>query len=356
MPPGGFASGVNGVSSALGAPALDDVRTAGFDALRVFLRWDRIETTEAAPDWSCKYVAEADRGRDLAGDGAADPRPGVPCDGAPCGCGYSADERVAAAAAGSPPLAVVLTIVGTPAWARGERAAQCPSTAPGRALPLRRGKESAFRDFVAAAARRYGSVAYGFELWNEPDLAACQSWAGTRRQYREQILAGAAAVKEAGVTPGLVIAPTLESPTGAAMDEWMEPSAPVDLLSFNLYTPELWRALEKIDEMDTWCRRSPRCPGFYVTEFGARRLGPSNCPGPRVHRPGPTDVAIMKRCRKRRACKGFFLYALSDRSERPECDKGLLDAGGCRKRRLCTIAHRFFDVETLPFTCAGCGP
>ena len=349
MPAGGFAGGITGLPRALDV-ALDDVRGAGFDALRIFLRWDKIETVEGAPDWTCKYVTHADH------DGASDPWPGIPCDGTPCGCGYSADERVTMAARDPQRLAVLLTIVGTPAWARGRPAAGCPLDAPDVALPPRRGKESAFRDFVAAVARRYGTIAYAFELWNEPDLEACVAWAGTRQQYREMILSAATAVKSAGIAPGLVVAPTLENPSGAAMDAWMDWSQPVDVLSFNLYTTDVAAALAKIDEMNAWCRANPRCPGFYITEFGAQRDGASHCPGPRTNSPGAGDVAIMRRCRKRRRCDGFFLYALSDQNPHVECDRGLLDANGCRKRRLCTIARRFFGLTALPFACAGCGP
>src|SRR5438552_12814934 len=76
MPPGGFAGGITGLPRALDV-ALGDVRGAGFDALRIFLRWDKIETVEGAPDWTCKYVTHADL------DGASDPWPGIPCDGTP---------------------------------------------------------------------------------------------------------------------------------------------------------------------------------------------------------------------------------------------------------------------------------
>src|SRR5207237_730063 len=114
MPPGGFAGGITGLPRALDV-ALGDVRGAGFDALRIFLRWDKIETVEGAPDWTCKYVTHADLGRDADRDGAPDPWPGIPCDGTPCGCGYSADERIAMAARDPHRLAVLLTIVGTPA-------------------------------------------------------------------------------------------------------------------------------------------------------------------------------------------------------------------------------------------------
>jgi hypothetical protein len=252
-------------------------------------------------------------------------------------------------------LPIVLTLVGTPAWARGEAAAGCPADLPARALPLRAGKELAFREFAVAVARRYGTLAYALELWNEPDLEACVSWAGSRQQYRDQILAAAAAVKSTGVVPGLVVAPTLENPSGAAMDAWVDWTQPIDVLSFNLYTTDVAAALAKIDEMNGWCAATRRCPGFYVTEFGARRTGPSNCPGPRTGGPGATDVAIMKRCRRRSWCMGFFLYALSDQNERQDCDRGLLDTRGCRKRRLCAIARRFFARTALPFACAGCG-
>src|SRR6185436_18635411 len=97
-------------------------------------------------------------------DGAPDPWPGIPCDGTPCGCGYSQDERVTMARSGSPSLPVLLTIVGTPSWARGSPAEGCPSTVPGRAMPLRPGKETAYASFAAAVARRYGTMAYAFEL------------------------------------------------------------------------------------------------------------------------------------------------------------------------------------------------
>ena len=333
--------------------SLADARAAGFNAVRIFLRWDKIEATEGAPDWTCRYVADADVGGDADRDGTRDLWPGIPCDAGPCGCGISADERVAMAARQGVPI--LLTLVATPAWARGQASAGCPADTPGRALPLRRGKEAAYRAFVAAAAQRYGDVAYAFELWNEPDLAACRSWAGTREQYKEQILSAAGAVKAAGAMPGLVVAPTLEHPSGAAMDAWVDWSQPVDRLSFNLYATTLGAALAKLDEMSAWCAARRRCPGFYITEFGAHRAGIRSCPGPRTGGPGPADVAIMQRCRKRRSCAGFFLYALSDQKERPECDRGLVDARGCRKRRFCTIARRFFGVTSLPFTCEGCG-
>ena len=47
-------------------------------------------------------------------------------------------------------------------------------------------------------------------------------------------------------------------------------------------------------------------------------------------RPGAADVAVMKRCRKRRWCRGMFLYALSDQNKRPDCARGLLDRVGPR--------------------------
>lgn len=344
--PSGFVAGVSGIPRGLDR-AYGDVRAAGFGAVRIFLRWDRIETAEGTPDWGCRYLTQAGHAP------GGDPWPGIPCDGTPCGCGYSADEQVAMAAAHGFPI--LLTIAGTPAWARGARAPGCPADSPPGRRPLRRGKDSAFRDFVAAAARRYGDVAYAFELWSEPDLPRCLGWAGTQRQYKEQILVAADAVKAAGVSPGLVVAPTLEEPSGAAMDAWMDWSRPVDLLSFNLYRTTVPSALAKLEEMSGWCRANPRCPGFYIAEFGAQRAGVPDCPGPRSASPGTADVAIMRRCRKRRACVGFFLYTLSARTVRPECDRGLLDARGCRKRRLCTIARRFFHVPSLPYACTGCG-
>ena len=348
-----FVAGFNGIPRA-DASQLEDARRAGFGAVRVFLHWDAIETQEGTPDWTCRYLTDADIGRDVDGDGRRDPWPGIPCDGTPCGCGFSADERVDMVAREG--LPIMLTLVGTPAWARGSPGIECSSPPPGRALPLRRGKTGAFRDFAAEVAMRYGSRAYAFELWNEPDLAACVAWAGTRQQYKEQILGAAAAIKSTGVTPGLVVAPTLEEPSGDAMDAWIDWSAPIDLLSFNLYEIDVPRALDKIEEMNAWCRERPRCGAFYIAEFGARRAGPRSCPGPRVAAPGAADVAIMKRCRNRRSCAGFFVYALSDATDRPECDRGLFARTGCRKRRLCTIARRFFGATELPYACVGCGP
>jgi len=351
--PHGFVAGVNGVPRAL-ENAYPDARAAGFRAVRILLRWEKIETTEGAPDWSCRYLTQAELGPDVDGDGTQDPWPGLPCDAAPCGCGISPDDMVGTAAAAG--FAIVLDIAGTPAWARGEPAAECPDDVPPPRLPLRRDKAGAFRDFVAAAARRYGDRVYAFELWSEPDLPRCRGWGGTRRQYKEQILSAAAAVKSTGASPGLVVAPSLEEPSGAAMDAWMDWSQPIDLLSFNLYREELSAALATIDEMSAWCRANRRCTGFYVGETGAQRAGAADCPGPRVADPGAGDVALLKRCRSRRSCAGLFLYTLSSRTVRPECDRGLLDTRGCRRRRLCTIARRFFGLRPPPFTCVGCGP
>src|SRR5262245_38990365 len=153
MPVGGFVAGLNGLSRGLDG-ALEDARAAGFGAARIFLHWDKIETVEGVPDWTCRYLTASDLGPDADGDGAPDPWPGIPCDGTPCGCGYSADQRVSAASAGGVP--VVLVLVGTPAWARGARAGECPADTPPRAFPLRHGKEDAFAVFAATAAHRYG--------------------------------------------------------------------------------------------------------------------------------------------------------------------------------------------------------
>jgi hypothetical protein len=161
MPPGGFAAGVNALASGADA-SLAAARAAGFDAARIFLRWDKIETAEGAPDWTCRYVADANVAGDIDRDGTRDLWPGIPCDDGPCGCGLSADERVAMASRHG--LPIVLTLVGTPAWARGPAAPHCPSDTPLRALPLARGKEATFQAFVAAAARRYGDVVSAFEL------------------------------------------------------------------------------------------------------------------------------------------------------------------------------------------------
>jgi hypothetical protein len=139
------------------------------------------------------------------------------------------------------------------------------------------------------------------------------------------------------------------------MEAWMDWSEPIDILSFNLYVTTVGAGLRKIEEMSAWCRSNARCPGFYITEFGAHRAGASNCPGPRVDSPGGANLTIMKRCRARRSCVGFFLYRLTDQ-ERRRCDRGLFDARGCRKRRLCEIGERFFGIPTLPFACQGCGP
>jgi hypothetical protein len=349
-PPGRFVAGLGGLPRGLDG-SLDAARAAGFGAMRIFFWWDKIETIEGAPDWACKYLTAADLGPDVDHDGVPDAWPGIPCDGTPCGCGYSADERVAMAAG----LPLLITMVGTPAWARGRPADGCGVYTPPRAFPLKPAKAGAFVRFAEAVARRYGSVAYAFELWNEPDLEECFSWAGTIDQFKAQILPAAAAVKRTGVLPGLVVAPSLENPSGAAFDAWIDWSQPIDLFSFNLYTTTVAKALGKIEEMHAWCAAHRRCPGFYVTEFGARRDGVSNCPGPKAVRPGAADVAVMKRCRRRRDCAGIFLYALTDQSERQACDRGLVDVHGCRKGRLCTIARRFFG-RTMASSCAGCGP
>jgi hypothetical protein len=353
-PVGTFVAGINGLPRVDGSQ-LDDARAAGFTAVRVFLHWNEIETREGDPDWTCRYLTDADMGPDADGDGHRDPWTGIPCDGTPCGCGFSADERVDLAAGAVDPLPVMLTLIGTPAWARGRATIDCSSPPPGPALPLRHDKTAAFRDFAAKVALRYGSRAYAFELWNEPDLAACRTWAGTPQQYREQILAAAAAIKRTGVAPGLVVAPTLEEPSGRTMDAWIDWSAPIDRVSFNLYMLDVPSALAKLEEMNAWCRARRRCPGFYVSEVGARRADVRSCPGPRADSPGAADVDIMRRCRNRRSCAGLFLYTLSDATDRPECDRGLFDRAGCRKRRLCTIARRFFH-RTVPYACVGCGP
>lgn len=136
---------------------------------------------------------------------------------------------------------------------------------------------------------------------------------------------------------------------------WLDWSQPIDRVSFNLYSPDLSAAIRTLTAMHRWCRARSRCTGFYVTEFGAQASADGNCPGPHAASPGGVDVAVMKWCRRHRRCAGFFLYSLSDQNDVPECRRGLLSETGCRKRRLCTIARRFFGV-TPPFDCRGCGP
>src|SRR2546427_7767566 len=53
MPPGGFAGGITGLPRALDG-AVGDVRGGGFNAVRIFLRWDKIETAGGTPDWTGK--------------------------------------------------------------------------------------------------------------------------------------------------------------------------------------------------------------------------------------------------------------------------------------------------------------
>jgi hypothetical protein len=353
VPPDDFPAGVTGTGRGIDH-ALADAAAAGFNAVRLFVRWDEIEPVEATPRWDCRYTTKNDLGPDVDGDGQRDLWPDVPCDGTPCGCGFSLDERVAAITAAGLPL--LLTIHGTPAWARGPAAPWCPAGVPGRAFPVRADRSGAYARFVAAVAARYGEVAFAFELWNEPDLDRCGAWAGTREQYRRQILGAAAAVKASGATPGLVVAPTLVYPSPEAFDAWIDWRAPIDRLSLNLYTRTLGDALRSLDTLHTWCARSARCPGFWITEFAAQRNGVRACPGPRVANPGAADLAIMRRCRRHASCRGFFLYSLTDRNNLPLCDEGLLDASGCRKRRLCQIGRRYFGREALPYACVGCGP
>lgn len=350
-PPNQFPAGVAGNGRGIDH-ALSDAQAAGFNAIRLFVRWDRIETTPGEPAWDCRYTTKNDFV--ATGDGRL-PRlwPDVPCEPGPCGCGFSLDERVAAVAGAGLPL--VLTVHGTPEWARGAASAQCPADTPGHALPLRADRAKAFAEFVGALAARYGGVAFAFELWNEPDLERCREWAGTPEQYKRQILSAAWAVKASGAAPGLVIAPTLVHPSGQAMDAWMDWSAPIDRLSFNLYETSLPRSLATLDRMDGWCRGHRRCPGFWIAEFSSQRSGARACPGPRTNAPGSGNLAVMRRCQRRSSCRGFFLYSLTDRNDLPQCDEGLLDARGCRKRRLCQIARRYFGRTQLPFVCAGCG-
>ena len=89
---------MTGVPRALDS-ALADARAAGFNAVRIFLRWDRIETTTGAPDWACRYVTDTDLGPDADGDGIHDPWPGIPCNAGPCGCPPDTDLRWAGLAA-----------------------------------------------------------------------------------------------------------------------------------------------------------------------------------------------------------------------------------------------------------------
>jgi hypothetical protein len=181
---------------------------------------------------------------------------------------------------------ILLTIVATPAWARGQAAEGCPADHAPRALPLRRDKESAYRDFVGKVAARYGDVGLRVRAVERARSRRCRSLGRHARAVQgagpERRTGGQAERRRAG-SRRRADARGAERRRDGRVDRLV---AADRSLSFNLYKVKPAHALATIDAMASWCAARRAAPGFFVTEFGAHPFGASNCPGPRSGGPG----------------------------------------------------------------------
>ncbi len=131
------------------------------------------------------------------------------------------DALVQAASADG--IRVSLTVDGTPCWASSAPSSLLRRCAPGRpgaaaAWPPR--NPSAYAQFVALLARRYGPRLAAIEIWNEPDEVGQYYFAGPEkpRRYAAIVRAAYTAIKRAepAVT---VLAGSLVGPNGVFLRE-----------------------------------------------------------------------------------------------------------------------------------------
>ena len=141
--------GVQGIAAAPG-PNLDAAKSAGANVTRVEADWSRLQ-----PD----------------GPGALDP-------------GYLAELDQTVGAAASRGIKVVLFVVTTPCWASSAPAevrGDCTGAArsSGEVTRYRPADPTTAVPVEVALAQRYASSLAAFQIWNEPDQANQNYWAGT---------------------------------------------------------------------------------------------------------------------------------------------------------------------------------
>jgi len=102
-------------------------------------------------------------------------------------------------------IRVLMTVAGTPCWASSAPRAllqACNVRAEGRANSWPPAVPGAYAEFVAYLAARYGSTLAAIEIWNEPDQANEDYFAGPNkaRRYAALLRAAYPAIKQAAPT------------------------------------------------------------------------------------------------------------------------------------------------------------
>lgn len=146
---------------------IDSVADAGFEGIRLLVKWSDIESVEGILDWS------------------------------------RVDREMAWAAERN--LAVLGVVTWAPTWAVPADYALVTHPAPASA--------ERFAQFVSAAASRYRDQVGAWEIWNEPNVAASYGPSANPVQYCDVLSASSAAIREAA--PGALV---ITGPTSPAVD------------------------------------------------------------------------------------------------------------------------------------------
>ncbi len=287
--------------------AYDTARAAGFTWVRIHFRWDGIETSPGVFEWDRPYGKE----------------------------GLSARQRVAAATAHG--FAIMAQISGTPPWT-ATHAHHRPEDPPSDPVH--------FGDFMAAAAREFGTQVSVWSLWNEPNYCPQPGvenecyWSGTSAQYRQLILAPGIDGLRSVLPTAKVVAPNTVHKDGALdIGRWITVNGafvrPLDAVGVHAYGRRA-QQVAWVDRFSAWCRNRASCPRIWITEFGFSRAASSIAPDPS---PGDAVVAVLSRCRAAKPCGMAFVFRLhEDPDVKGPDDFGLLTAAGVQKARLATVS------------------
>lgn len=146
---------------------IDSVANAGFQGIRLLVKWSDIETVDGTLDWS------------------------------------RTDAEIAWATERN--LAVLGVLTWAPTWAVPADYALVAHPAPASA--------DRFAQFVSAAASRYRDKVSAWEIWNEPNVAASYGPSANPVQYCDVLSASSQAIRKAA--PGALV---ITGPTSPAVD------------------------------------------------------------------------------------------------------------------------------------------
>ncbi len=167
-------------------------------------------------------------------------------------------------------IKVIMTVASTPCWASSappNLVAECKSGRSSRAQGYQPTDPSAYAQVVGALAQRYAGKLYAIEVWNEPDQANEDYWAGPNKaaNYAQMLRAAYPAIKS--VAPQtLVLGGSLVGSNGGFLKALYAAGIKgyYDGLSVHFYTLTLG-ALRSIRETQT---ANGDSKPLYLDEFG----------------------------------------------------------------------------------------